>query len=203
MSNLIIGLTGGIGSGKTTASDYFATLGVPIIDTDILARELVEPGQPALKAIIETFGPDVLDSNGRLQREAVRELVFSDADKRRRLEDVLHPRIRERALQLAADARAAYCIVVIPLLVETRYPIELDRVLVIDTPENNQYQWVAERDGLNSEQIEAVLASQASREDRLKIADDVVINDGNMQRFYRDLDRLHVAYLELASQVEA
>ena len=203
MSALRIGLTGGIGSGKTTASDYFATLGVPIIDTDILARELVEPGLPALQEIINLFGARVLDTDGSLQRDAVRDLVFSDPAKRIQLEDILHPRIRDRALELAEQAKTAYCIIVIPLLLETRYPVELDRILVIDTIEDNQYQWVAERDGLNNEQIEAVLASQASREERLVVADDVVINDGNMEHFYRELDKLHVAYLELASQVEA
>jgi len=203
VSALRIGLTGGIGSGKTTASDYFATLGVPIIDTDILARELVEPGLPALQEIINLFGEQVLGTDGSLQRDAVRDLVFSDPAKRIQLEDILHPRIRDRALELAEQAKTAYCIIVIPLLLETRYPVELNRILVIDTIEDNQYQWVAERDGLNNEQIEAVLASQASREERLVVADDVVINDGNMEHFYRELDKLHVAYLELASQVEA
>lgn len=203
MSALRIGLTGGIGSGKTTASDYFAALGVPIIDTDILARELVEPGAPALQDIIQLFGDQVLDAEGQLNRDAVRALVFSDPAKRLQLEDILHPRIRDRALELARQAKMPYCLIVIPLLLETRYPLALDRVLVIDTVEDNQYQWVAERDGLDKAQIEAVLASQASREERLAVADDVVINDGNMAHFYRELDKLHVAYLELASQVEA
>ena len=203
MSALRIGLTGGIGSGKTTASDYFAALGVPIIDTDILARELVEPGEPALTDIIQLFGDQVLDAEGRLNRDAVRDLVFTDPARRLQLEDILHPRIRDRALELALQAKTPYCLIVIPLLLETRYPLELDRVLVIDTVEDNQYEWVAERDGLNRAQIEAVLASQASREERLAVADDVVINDGNMDHFYRELDKLHVAYLELAAQVEA
>lgn len=203
MSALRIGLTGGIGSGKTTASDYFAALGVPIIDTDILARELVEPGAPALQDILQLFGDQVLDAEGQLNRDAVRALVFSDPAKRVQLEDILHPRIRDRALELARQAKTPYCLIVIPLLLETRYPLALDRILVIDTVEDNQYQWVAERDGLDKAQIEAVLASQASREERLAVADDVVINDGNMAHFYRELDKLHVAYLELASQVEA
>lgn len=203
MSALRIGLTGGIGSGKTTASDYFAALGVTIIDTDILARELVEPGEPALRDIIQLFGDQVLDAEGRLNRDAVRDLVFTDPARRLQLENILHPRIRDRALKLALQAKTPYCLIVIPLLLETRYPLELDRVLVIDTVEDNQYEWVAERDGLDKAQIEAVLASQASREERLAVADDVVINDGNMEHFYRELDKLHVAYLELAAQVEA
>ncbi len=203
MSALRIGLTGGIGSGKTTASDYFAALGVPIIDTDILSRELVVPGESGLQEIIKLFGDQVLDTDGQLNRDAVRELVFSDTTKRLQLEDILHPRIRDRATERALQAKTPYCLIVIPLLVETRYPIELDRILVIDTLEGNQYEWVAERDGLDKSQIEAVLASQASREERLAVADDVVINDGNMDHFYRELDKLHVAYLELASQVEA
>ncbi len=203
MTALRIGLTGGIGSGKTTASDYFAALGVPIIDTDILARELVEPGEPALQDIIKLFGDQVRDTDGSLQRDTVRELVFSDSTKRIQLEDILHPRIRDRALERALQAKTPYCLIVIPLLLETRYPVALDRILVIDTVEDNQYQWVAERDGLNKSQIEAVLASQASREERLAVADDVVMNDGNMEHFYRALDKLHVAYLELAARVEA
>ncbi len=203
MSALRIGLTGGIGSGKTTASDYFAALGVPIIDTDILSRELVVPGESGLQEIVKLFGDQVLDPDGQLNRDAVRELVFSDTTKRLQLEDILHPRIRDLALERALQAKTPYCLIVIPLLVETRYPIELDRILVIDTLEGNQFEWVAERDGLDKSQIEAVLASQASREERLAVADDVVINDGNMDHFYRELDKLHVAYLELASQVEA
>lgn len=203
MRALRVGLTGGIGSGKTTASDYFATLGVPIIDTDIIARELVRPGEPALQEIVKLFGGQVLDAAGELQRDIVRELVFKDPAKRRQLEDILHPRIRDRCLELAAQVNTPYCMIVIPLLLETRYPMDLDRILVIDTVEDNQYQWVAERDGLDKSQIEAVLASQASREDRLAVADDIVVNDGNMDHFYRELDKLHVAYLELASRVEA
>ena len=156
-----------------------------------------------LQEIVKLFGDQVLDPDGQLNRDAVRELVFSDTTKRLQLEDILHPRIRDLALERALQAKTPYCLIVIPLLVETRYPIELDRILVIDTLEGNQFEWVAERDGLDKSQIEAVLASQASREERLAVADDVVINDGNMDHFYRELDKLHVAYLELASQVEA
>lgn len=199
MSCLRVGLTGGIGSGKTTASDYFATLGVPIIDTDILARELVEPGQPALREIINLFGDEVVNSNGILQRNQLRDLVFSDPEKRRRLENILHPRIRDCAEKRASNVQAAYCIIVIPLLLESRPPFDLDRILVIDLPQDMQRAWIAKRDELDPAQIEAVLASQANREERLAIADDVIVNDGDKQQLYRKLDKLHVTYLELGN----
>lgn len=195
---LRVGLTGGIGSGKTTASDYFAQRGAAVIDTDRIARELVEPGQPALQEIVALFGAAVLDAGGRLKRETLREQVFADPAQRRRLEAVLHPRIRARADELAAAARAPYCIFVIPLLVETAYPYDLDRVLVIDAPEAQQYRRIRARNGLDDDAIAAILASQASREQRLQAADDVVVNDGDLDHLYRQLDRLDKVYRGLA-----
>ena len=132
---LRVGLTGGIGSGKSEVSRLFAERGIAIIDTDVIARELVEPGQPALQEIVTTFGSDVLDAGRRLNREQLRSLVFAAPKKRRQLEAILHPRIRERALTLADRAESPYCLIVIPLLVETGNDYSLDRILVVDTPE--------------------------------------------------------------------
>lgn len=195
---LRIGLTGGIGSGKSAASDYFRRLGIPVIDTDELARELVEPGQPALQEIVQAFGDGMLDADGRLDRAALRKTVFSDAGKRKQLERILHPRIRETTGELAAAIDAPYCILVIPLLLETDYPYDLDRVLVIDVPADLQVQRVMERNGMSRAEIEAIIDSQVTRKERLEVADDVVVNDGDLDRLYGQLEHLHRTYLDLA-----
>lgn len=195
---LRIGLTGGIGSGKTTASNHFAALGVPIIDTDLLSRELVEPGSPALTEIVLHFGTGVLNHDGTLDRQALRAKAFASDTERRRLEDILHPRIRELADARASAVTAPYCIIVIPLLVETPYPIRVDRTLLIDAEEVDQIRWVKERDGLTDAQLHRVLASQASRDARVRAADDLVVNRGDLAAFHRALDTLHAQYLELA-----
>jgi len=195
---LRIGLTGGIGSGKTAASAWFRRQGIAVIDTDDIARQLVEPGQPALDEIVREFGAGILDAHGRLDRSALRRIVFRDAGRRRRLEQILHPRIRARAGQLADAAGTPYCVVVIPLLVETASPYDLDRVLVIDAPEELQIQRVMARNGMSREEVEAILASQAGREARLAAADDVVVNDGDLKRLHGQLEGLHRKYLALA-----
>lgn len=195
---LRIGLTGGIGSGKTTASNHFASLGVPIIDTDLLARELVEPGMPALTEIALQFGDDILNPDGTLNRQVLRSKAFAADGSRRLLEDILHPRIRELAEARAAATTAPYCIIVIPLLVETPYPIAVDRVLLIDADEADQIRWVKQRDGLSDEEIRRILASQAARSERVKAADDIVLNRGDLPSLFRELDALHAKYLRLA-----
>ncbi len=197
---LRIGLTGGIGSGKSEASRAFARLGATVIDTDLIARDLVEPGQPALSEISMTFGGQVIKANGRLDRGQLRRAVFSDPDKRAKLEGILHPRIRERAIALANQARTPYCILVIPLLVESARDYPLDRVLVIDTRRELQQQRVAARDALSVSEIDAILASQASRKRRLEIADDVIMNDSNLDDLHKEIERLHHCYLRLAGE---
>ncbi len=197
---LRIGLTGGIGSGKTTASDYFASIGVPIIDTDLLSRELVEPGMPALAEIVLHFGADVLNPDGTLNRQALRAKAFASETERRRLEDILHPRIRDLAESRARSVAKPYCIIVIPLLVETPYPIQLDRVLLIDAEEADRIRWVKERDGLTDTQLRRVLGSQAGRAERLRAADDIVLNRGDLSALYRELDALHAKYVRLAEK---
>ena len=194
-----IGLTGGIGSGKTEVSRYFGTLGVPVIDTDIIARELVTRGQPALAEIAAEFGSGILDAQGDLDRAKLRGVVFADPARRRQLENILHPRIRDRAFALAEQCDAAYCIIVIPLLVESGQDYPLDRILVVDVPTEVQYRRVARRDGISREQIASVLVAQADRATRLRAADDVIVNDGDMNALHRKIDALHQRYLKLAS----
>ena len=195
---LRIGLTGGIGSGKTEASRAFSRLGATIIDTDHIARELVEPGQTALSEISAAFGGQVIDAGGRLDRNQLRQAVFANPEQRKKLESILHPRIRERAMALANQAETPYCVLVIPLLVESGLNYPLDRILVIDTPRELQYQRVATRDAATTSEIDAILASQASREKRLAVADDIVVNDSNLEHLRNEIERLHHCYLQLA-----
>lgn len=196
---LVIGLTGGIGSGKTAVSDRFAQQGVPIIDTDQLARELVEPGQPALAEIVAEFGLDCLDDGGRLRRARLRERVFADSTGRRRLEAILHPRIRALVQERVAVLTAPYCLVVIPLLVETGMTDLVDRILVVDAPEAEQIRRVMARDGVVQEQAHRILAVQARRDQRLALADDVLENAGDLDALTRQVAALHRYYLALAS----
>ena len=197
---LRIGLTGGIGSGKSEASHEFSRLGATVIDTDLIARELVEPGQAALSEISAVFGVDIIDENGRLDRTRLRQAVFNNPEQRKMLEAILHPRIRERAIALADGAETPYCILVIPLLVETARDYPLDRILVIDTPTELQYQRVTVRDSVSRDDIDAILATQASRAERLELADDVVVNDSDLGHLHKEIRRLHQLYLQLAGQ---
>ena len=193
---LRIGLTGGIGSGKSEASREFARLGVPVIDTDVIARELVRPGQPALAEIVARFGTEMLGENGNLDRTRLRKTVFSDPGLRRQLEAILHPRIRERAEALTEQVKGPYCVLVIPLLVETSGDYPLDRILVIDSPRELQVERIAARDGLSESEIEAILETQASREQRLAIADDIIVNDASPEHLRSEIERLHRLYSE-------
>lgn len=197
--SLCIGLTGGIGSGKTAASREFCRLGATIVDTDLIARELVEPGQAALSEISAAFGEQLIDATGRLDRSQLRQAVFGDPGQRKKLENILHPRIRERAVSLANQAETPYCILVIPLLVESARDYPLDRILVIDTPRDLQYQRVAARDAISTGEIDAILATQASRQERLDIADDVIVNDSDLEHLHNEIRRLHQFYLQLAA----
>lgn len=199
MTVLVIGLTGGIGSGKTAVSDRFARLGVPAIDTDLLARELVELGQPALAEIVAEFGPDCLDDEGRLHRARLRERVFADPTGRRRLEAILHPRIRALARERIARLTAPYGLLVIPLLAETGMTDLVDRVLVVDAPEEMQIRRVMARDGVTEAQARRILAAQADRNQRLALADEIVENAGDLATLDRQIAALHQQYSTLAS----
>lgn len=196
---LRIGLTGGIASGKSTVADLFAAKGVPVIDTDVIAREVVEPGRPALAEIAREFGPDILDEEGRLNRRRLRDVVFRDDKRRETLEAILHPRIREETEAQAAAAGGAYQLIVVPLLVESPMQATMDRILVVDVSEDTQLERLLQRDAESEVQARRMIAAQASREDRLRIADDVLDNDGTVDATADQVDRLHRKYLELAS----
>ncbi|MDX1252586.1 MAG: dephospho-CoA kinase [Gammaproteobacteria bacterium] len=197
-----IGLTGGIGSGKSTVADCFAELGVAVIDADQIARELVEPGRPALDAIVDAFGRDILDGSGQLDRARLRALVFDNTTRRQQLETILHPLIRtemrKRADALEASG-APYAILCIPLLLETGQTDLADRILVVDAPEELRYQRVRARNGLPDSQIAAIIAAQVSREQRLAAADDIIVNDGDLPKLQRQVIAMHQRYLTLAA----
>lgn len=195
---LIIGLTGGIGSGKTAVSDAFARRGAPIIDTDLIAREVVAPGQPALAEIVTQFGPACVDSQGGLDRAYLRQVVFAEPALRRRLESILHPRIRQALRERLAAIKTPYCLVVVPLLVETGMTDMAHRILVVDVPAAFQIQRVMARDNVTEDQARRVLAAQASRAQRLALADDVIDNSGDLASLDAQVAALHEKYIVLA-----
>jgi len=200
---LRIGLTGGIASGKTTVANFFADLGVPIIDTDVIARDVVAKGAPALAQIRADFGDSVFNEDGVLDRKAMRKLVFSDDSKRRQLEGILHPRIREAAVVQAQAVTDPYMIIVVPLLVGSPMKAFMDRALVVDCGENVQLRRLLARDTENEEQARRMIAAQASREERLAIADDVLVNDTDLDQTRRQVGALHHRYLELSNSNRA
>ncbi|MBI2779751.1 MAG: dephospho-CoA kinase [Gammaproteobacteria bacterium] len=196
---LKIGLTGGIGSGKTTVADCFASLGVPVIDADKIAHGLTTPGQPALQDIVSAFGRDILNDNGQLDRARLRAIVFNDAARRKQLEDILHPLIRAGMRRRIADIETSstpYCILCIPLLLETGQTDLVDRILVVDTPEDLQYQRVSARNGLPDTEIAAIIHAQAGREQRLAAADDIIVNDGGLDELRQQVLELHQRYMK-------
>jgi len=194
-----VALTGGIASGKSTVADLFAALGVPVIDTDVIARQVVEPGQPALAEIAATFGPDVLDDDGRLDRRRMRERIFTDPDAKRRLEAILHPAIRAEMERQSMAAQGPYQVLVIPLLTEGGRRDHVDRVLLVDVPEELQIQRLMMRDGVSHEQAQASLNAQATRAQRLALADDVIRNTGRVDGLREQVAELHGKYLRLAA----
>lgn len=197
-NTLRVGLTGGIASGKSTVADLFAALGVPVIDTDVIARQVVEPGEPALAEIVSTFGLDILRDDGRLDRAAMRRIVFADDARRRQLEAILHPRIRKETMSQSATAGGPYQVIVVPLLAESPMKDGMDRILVVDVPESVQLDRLLARDSENPEQARRIIAAQVSRADRLAIADDIIRNDGALADTERQVRDLHERYLALA-----
>ncbi|MES9934851.1 MAG: dephospho-CoA kinase [Sedimenticola sp.] len=193
-----VGLTGGIGSGKSVVTRRFADLGVPVIDADLVAREVVEPGQPALAEITARFGSQLLDDEGKLRRKALREIVFNDNKARADLEAILHPRIRQRMQQKLESLNAPYAILAIPLLVETAQQDRVDRVLVVDCAVDEQIRRVSQRDGITSEQARAILDTQATREQRLSVANDIIDNSGTIDDLDASVLALHRQYLALS-----
>jgi len=197
---LTIGLTGGIGSGKSATAKLFAELGVPVIDTDIIAREVAAPGQPALVEIVQLFGPGILNSDGQLNRPALRRVIFADAAKRRQLETILHPRIQTEMLRQAAALTAPYCIFVIPLLLEAKQQHLVNRILVIDCDDSTRRQRLKIRDQMSDAEIDHVFAAQISREERLTAADEIIDNNSNLEQLRAQVNQLHRHYIKLATQ---
>jgi len=194
-----VGLTGGIASGKTTVARLFEALGVPIIDTDVLARQLVAPGTVLLEHIAATFGSGVIAPDGQLDRRTMRNLVFSDPAARAQLESLMHPAIRAAVEARCASAAGPYQVLVIPLLVEAgARGYAIDRVLVVDCDEQLQMRRLQARDGSTAEQVRAIFAAQATRDARLQAADDVISNNGDLNALRTQVERLHARYLEAA-----
>ncbi len=204
MATWILGVTGGIGSGKTAATDYLQKLGVTVVDADVVAREVVAPGTPALAAIAAHFGPEAIlrdgDQAGQLNRPWMRQCVFSDPNQRLALEAITHPAIREALAQQLMAAPSAYAVLASPLLWESGQVNFVQRTLLIDVSEATQVQRASGRDGVSPAQIEAIMKAQWSRAQRLARADDVVSNEGSLAELYAQLDSLHEQYLELAAQ---
>lgn len=198
----VVGLTGGIGSGKTTVANLFADLGVDLVDADELSRVAVEPGSDALAAIAEKFGKEILTPQGSLARSELRKIVFADAEKRQWLEELLHPIIGELIVKRIAQCRSPYCLLVSPLLLETSQSRLVDRILVIDLSESSQLERTMQRDGSDRETIEAIIASQMKREQRLLAADDVLDNESDRGSLPQRVASLHQKYLELSSDYE-
>ena len=202
MSDYFIGLTGGIASGKSALEKAFAKQGVVVADADLLAREVVAPGEPALAAVVERFGAGVLQTDGQLDRAALRVRVFGDPDQRRALEAILHPAIRARLEAICRAAPGPYAIAMVPLLTEgggrAAYPW-LHRILVVDTPAAVQKARLMQRDGIDATLADQMMAAQASRAERLALADDIVVNDGDIHHLQHAADALHLRYLALAT----
>lgn len=198
-----MGLTGGIASGKSAVADQFARLGVPVVDTDRIAHALTQAGGEAIPALVDAFGADCLDSQGALDRKAMRGKAFGDPSVRRRLEGILHPLIRAEATRLVEVSPGPYVILVVPLLVESgQYKDICDRVLVVDCDPELQVRRASMRDGVEPAKIEAIIAAQSDRRARLAQADDVIENGGGLDDLHRQVERLHRSYLGLAKRTQ-
>ena len=198
MSRLVIGITGGIGSGKTAVSDRFQALGVSVVDADVASRVVVEPGQPALAAIAEHFGDDVIHEDGSLNRAELRRRVFAEQAERHWLERLTHPLINEHIREELEKAESPYAVLVSPLLAETDQSRFCHRILVVDVPEEVQVRRTMARDANDEAQVRKIIEAQASREQRLALADDVIVNDGSLEALDEEVARLHEVYSEMA-----
>lgn len=194
----MIGLTGGIGSGKSTVAGYFADLGINIVDADQLAHALVEPGKPAFDSVVATFGNACLSADGTLDRAWLRHRIHTNPEDKHKLEDILHPAIRARMTDLLNKSESPYTIAVIPLLLETGQTGLVDRILVVDVSEAQQRTRVASRDGLPDDEITSIMKSQTDRSTRLSSADDVISNEQDLDSLHAQVETLHRHYLELA-----
>ena len=199
-NTFVVVLTGGIASGKTAVSDRFAQLGVPIIDTDVIAHQIVEPAQPALNQIYREFGEDFVTTEGRLDRRKMRNAIFSNPDLKSRLENILHPAIAAEASRQVGLLDTAWCVLVIPLLVETDLFPWIDRILVVDVEEAVQIERVMARDSISREQALAILNAQSNRQERLALADDIIDNSGSLDQLKTSVDQLYKKYTAQAKR---
>lgn len=202
MSAYVVGLTGGIGSGKTTVANLFVERGIELVDTDAIAHELTAPGGGAMPALIAEFGPAVVTAEGAIDRPAMRQRVFTDSTARARLEAILHPRIRQLSAERCLAARSPYVILAVPLLVESgTYRERCDRIVAVDCPEARQIERVMARNNMTAAEVRAIMAAQATRQQRLAVADDVVVNDADLASLCTQVNGLHQKYLQLSGQI--
>lgn len=202
MSRFVVGLTGGIGSGKSTVADLFVEQGAALVDTDAIAHELTAAGGAAMPALIAAFGAEIVGKDGAMDRAIMRQRVFADPSARARLEGILHPLIRRISAERCSVANAPYVILAVPLLVESgTYRERCNRVVVVDCPESLQIERVTARNGLSVDEVKAIMAAQATREQRLSAANDVVVNDGARTKIYEQVKALHLEYLALAGNL--
>tara|TARA_B100000508_G_scaffold63444_1_gene49753 strand:- start:850 stop:1443 length:594 start_codon:yes stop_codon:yes gene_type:complete len=194
---LIIGLTGGIGSGKSVASDKFKSLGITIVDADVASRTVVEPGKPALKEIEDHFGSGIITAEGKLDRNNLREIIATDPEERKWLESVLHPKIGEQITKEISESTSVYTLFVAPLLLETNSQEMCSRVVVVDVPKDVQIRRTAKRDKVSPNQVEQMVAAQMEREKRLEKADDVLLNSGTIEDLEKQVEELHKKYIQM------
>ena len=194
---LIIGLTGGIGSGKSVASDKFKSLGIVVVDADVASRTVVEPGKPALKEIQDHFGSGIITAEGKLDRNKLREIIATDAKERKWLESVLHPKIGEQITKEISESTSVYTLFVAPLLLETNSQEMCSRVVVVDVPKDVQIRRTAKRDKVSPNQVEQMVAAQMEREKRLEKADDVLFNSGTIEDLEKQVEELHKKYIQM------
>ncbi|MBS1141429.1 MAG: Dephospho-CoA kinase [Proteobacteria bacterium] len=201
MSDFVVGLTGGIGSGKSTVADLFVEQGAVLVDTDAIAHELTSAGGAAMPALVAEFGTTVATAEGAMDRAAMRRLVFADPAARVRLEDILHPLIRQLSAERCRAAKSPYVILAVPLLVESgTYRERCDRILVVDCPENLQVERVMARNGMSVDEVKVIMAAQATRQQRLAVANDIVVNDADPAGLYSQVSDLHLKYLMLSAE---
>ncbi|NMH59200.1 dephospho-CoA kinase [Alteromonas ponticola] len=197
---IVIGLTGGIGSGKSVVSQQFEKLGIDVIDADVIAREVVEPGTPVLQQIAAHFGDDILLADGALNRTLLRQRVFNNEPEKNWLNALIHPAVRQHMTEAIQASTSAYCVLAVPLLIENKLTSMVDRVLVVDCPEALQIERASRRDGSDSKLIENIMRAQTSRQNRLSAADDIIINDGPLEQIPALVKPLHEKYLALTRQ---
>ena len=195
----IVGLTGGIGSGKTVASDHFATLGVPIIDTDVIARQVVEPNSPVLNQLVHEFGEQILKKSGELDRAELRKIAFSDRQNKKRLDEITHPAIQTEAKNQISIITTPYCILVIPLLKpDSSFTAQLDRILVVTADREIKIARVMKRNQISRDQVIAIMQNQITDEERLDFSDDVIENNETLEHVHTEVTKLHKYYLNLS-----